>query len=65
MNAGGTTILKSDGLPKTYEAASRWITRERPKIDRLACPWLIRRFVDPEAEILYADADWVAEYGRT
>lgn len=61
MDAGGTTILKSDGLPKTYEAASRWITRERPKIDRLACPWLIRRFVDPEAEILYADADWVAE----
>jgi hypothetical protein len=31
----------------------KWVTRERPKIDRLACPWLIRRFVDPEAEILY------------
>ena len=31
----------------------RWITRERPKIDRLACPWLIRRFIDPHAEILY------------
>jgi hypothetical protein len=32
---------------------TRWVTRERPKIDRLACPWLIRRFLDPAAEILY------------
>lgn len=31
----------------------KWITRERPKIDRIACPWLIRRFIDPEAEIIY------------
>lgn len=31
----------------------KWITRERPKIDRIACPWLIRRFIDPEAEIVY------------
>jgi len=31
----------------------KWITRERPKIDRLACPWLIKRFVDPDAEIIY------------
>jgi hypothetical protein len=32
---------------------TRWVTRERPKIDRIACPWLVRRFVDPQAEILY------------
>ena len=32
---------------------SRWVTRERPKIDRLACPWLIRRFIDPEAQFFY------------
>jgi rhodanese-related sulfurtransferase len=32
---------------------SRWITRERPKIDRVACPWLIRRFIDPEAQFFY------------
>ena len=32
---------------------SRWVTRERPKIDRIACPWLIRRFIDPQAEILF------------
>jgi AraC-like DNA-binding protein len=31
----------------------KWITRERPKIDRIACPWLIKRFIDPEAEILF------------
>lgn len=31
----------------------RWITRERPKIDRIACPWLIKRFIDPTAEILF------------
>lgn len=31
----------------------KWITREKPKIDRIACPWLIKRFIDPEAQILY------------
>lgn len=31
----------------------KWITRERPKIDRIACPWLIRKFVDPESEFIY------------
>ena len=34
----------------------KWVTRERPKIDRLACPWLIRRVIDPEAEIHYVPA---------
>ena len=38
-----------------------WVTRERPKTDRIACPWLIRRFIDPEAEILYVPADQVLE----
>lgn len=31
----------------------QWITRERPKIDRIACPWLVTRFIDKEAEFLY------------
>ena len=31
----------------------KWITRERPKIDRIACPWLVKRFIDAEAEFLY------------
>jgi hypothetical protein len=34
----------------------KWVTRERPKIDRLACPWLIQRFIDPDARILYVPA---------
>jgi hypothetical protein len=32
----------------------KWITRERPKIDRVACPWLVARFIDPEAEFIFA-----------
>jgi hypothetical protein len=31
----------------------KWITRERPKVDRIACPWLVQRFIDPGAEFLY------------
>ena len=34
----------------------KWVTRERPKIDRIACPWLVARFIDPEAEFLYVPA---------
>ncbi len=42
----------------------RWITRERPKIDRIACPWLILRFIDKAAEILYAPTDRVLEIAK-
>jgi hypothetical protein len=35
----------------------KWVTRARPKTDRIACPWLIRRFIDPDAEILYVPRD--------
>lgn len=35
----------------------KWITRERPKVDRIACPWLVRRFIDPDAEFLYVPRD--------
>jgi rhodanese-related sulfurtransferase len=45
--AGGALDAKPAG------ANTRWVTRERPKIDRIACPWLIARFVDPGAEFLY------------
>ena len=37
----------------------KWVTRERPKTDRIACPWLIRKFIDPDAEFLYVPADEV------
>jgi hypothetical protein len=39
----------------------KWITRARPKTDRIACPWLIAKFIDPDAEILYAPADQVLD----
>jgi rhodanese-related sulfurtransferase len=45
--AGGELFGKPKG------ASSRWVTRERPKIDRIACPWLVKRFIDPDAEFLY------------
>jgi rhodanese-related sulfurtransferase len=47
QGSGGVTT----GKPR--DAAMRFVTRERPKIDRIACPWLVARFVDPEAEFLY------------
>lgn len=37
----------------------KWVTRERPRVDRVACPWLIRRFVDADAEFLYVPPDQV------
>lgn len=42
----------------------KWITRERPKIDRIACPWLIKRFVDPEAEFFYVPKEQVFEKAK-
>lgn len=42
----------------------KWVTRERPKIDRIACPWLITRFVDPKAEFLFVSPDNVGEVAR-
>jgi len=37
----------------------KWVTRQRPQVDRIACPWLIQRFVDSDAELLFAPADEV------
>ncbi len=42
----------------------KWITRERPKIDRIACPWLIARFIDPDAEFLYVPAAEVMDIAQ-
>lgn len=39
----------------------KWVTRARPKVDRVACPWLIKRFVDPKAEFLYVPPDEVMQ----
>lgn len=59
---GGTGAWAAAGLPLVREAVlpprdaggrTRWVTRARPKVDRIACPWLIRRFVDPAAIFLF------------
>lgn len=49
----GWKAVGGELMTKPVEAATRWVTRERPKIDRIACPWLIKRFIDPDAEFLY------------
>jgi rhodanese-related sulfurtransferase len=66
---GGRAGWAEAGLPFVTRAAlerfarsrpSVWVTRRRPKIDRIACPWLIRRFIDPQAKILFVDPPEVA-----
>ena len=48
------TVISSISISQLLQHSnSRWVTRERPRIDRIACPWLIRRFIDPRAEFLY------------
>ena len=42
----------------------KWVTREHVKVDRVACPWLIRRYVDPEAEFLFVPAETVDEVAK-
>ena len=52
--AGGLEQWRADGLAtKSYVAPTRWVTRARPKIDRIACPWLVQRFIDASAEFFY------------
>jgi hypothetical protein len=42
----------------------KWVTREHPKTDRIACPWLIRKFIDPDAEIVYVAREDVLDYAE-
>jgi rhodanese-related sulfurtransferase len=52
--AGGQPLVRTDKLPaRDDHGRTVWVTRARPKIDRIACPWLIRRFVDPGAVFLF------------
>jgi rhodanese-related sulfurtransferase len=53
------TINRQIGSWMLGAGTSTWITRRRPKIDRIACPWLIARFVDPQARFLFVDPDQV------
>ncbi|MBV9347484.1 MAG: chromate resistance protein [Pseudolabrys sp.] len=70
---GGQAAWVTAGLPLVDKKAlarfapnapSVWVTRRRPKIDRVACPWLIRRFIDPQARILFVDPARVPETAK-
>jgi rhodanese-related sulfurtransferase len=69
---GGIRAWAAAGLPTIRKhpewrvpGGSRWITRERPKIDRVACPWLIRRFIDPFAAFDYVPTPRVFEEAKS
>ena len=69
---GGIDGWGKSGLPTIRRrpdwrvpGGSRWITRERPKIDRIACPWLIRRFIDPLAAFDYVPAKQVLDEAKS
>lgn len=55
---GGPTVLRrpAPAIPSEPGKPSTWVTRERPKIDRIACPWLVRRFIDPFAQFVFVPA---------
>lgn len=61
--AGGIEAWQDrGGRTVPHAAPTRWVTRARPKIDRIACPWLVRRFVDPAAEFHYVPAAQVRAF---
>jgi len=65
---GGIAAWAEAGLPlrrKIAQNPTSWVTRERPKIDRIACPWLIRRFIDSESSFLYAPTDQVFDVANS
>jgi hypothetical protein len=63
-NAGLPFVAKAELDRLTPKRPGLWVTRRRPKIDRIACPWLIRRFLDPQARILFVDPDQVPNVAR-
>jgi len=67
--AGMPTVNTASLPPRDARGRTVWVTRSRPKIDRIACPWLIQRFVDPQAVFLYVAPsevmDVAARFGAT
>jgi rhodanese-related sulfurtransferase len=64
---GGIMAWTEAGLPtrrKIGDTPGKWVTRERPKIDRIACPWLIARFIDPRADFIYVPTNRVVAFAR-
>jgi rhodanese-related sulfurtransferase len=64
---GGITAWNERGLPtrRNLGTSTKWVTREHPKIDRIACPWLIRRFIDPSAEFIYVPTKQVLDVAKS
>ncbi len=60
LQAGGLLIRPDRLPPRNAERQTVWVARSRPKIDRIACPWLIRRFIDPDAVFLFVAQSEVA-----
>jgi rhodanese-related sulfurtransferase len=60
IQAGGLLIRPDRMPPRNAEGRTVWVARSRPKIDRIACPWLIRRFIDPGAVFLFVAQSEVA-----
>lgn len=58
-SGGFPTVAKRLGVGNRESRPTRWVTRVRPKIDRIACPWLVSRFIDPAAQFFYVAADQV------
>ena len=64
---GGIERWREDGgdlFGKPLNAPTRWVTRERPKIDRIACLWLVKRFIDADAEFLYVESAKVKDVAQ-
>jgi len=60
------TVISSNSISQLLQHShSKWVTREHPKIDRIACPWLIRRFIDPRAQFLYVPSAEVHAVAKT
>jgi rhodanese-related sulfurtransferase len=62
--AGGVAVKKRPDLGVDGERISKWVTRERPRIDRIACPWLVKRFIDPRAEFHYVPTAQVFVFAK-
>ena len=65
---GGIEAWEAEAFPcmlkRAPEGGGKWVTREHPKIDRIACPWLIHRFIDPMAAFIYAPTNQVVAVAK-
>ncbi|NLS19149.1 sulfurtransferase [Rhizobium sp. P40RR-XXII] len=63
IRSGGAAVPNEKLPQRNLQGRTVWVTRSRPKIDRIACPWLIRRFVDPSAVFLFVPTSEVSMVG--